>query len=156
MEKRYFEMSQMFKALCDENRIKIVEMLIDGELCAADILKELEVTQPTLSHHMKTLCDAGLVEYRKSGKWVYYRISKTACQIICEWLGRLAAAKEGMASVSLEKTAMRRTEKILPPRKTVAKKKTNKIAKKPAEEISPKEEKVEEAPRRREIDIVIL
>ena len=65
----------VFKAFCDENRIKILQ-LSHGEKCACKLLEELNVTQPTLSHHMKILCDSGIVEGRKDGKWMHYSISK--------------------------------------------------------------------------------
>ena len=64
----------LFKALGDENRLKIVDMLRDGELCACKLLEALGIGQPTLSHHMKILCDSGLVAGRKEGKWMHYSI----------------------------------------------------------------------------------
>ena len=63
-----------FKALGDENRIRILKMLRGGEKCACKLLEELNITQPTLSHHMKILCDAGIVVGRKEGKWTHYSI----------------------------------------------------------------------------------
>ena len=66
----------VFKALCDENRIRILKLLTGGEKCACKLLDELSVTQPTLSHHMKILCDSGIVSGRKEGKWMYYSISE--------------------------------------------------------------------------------
>jgi ArsR family transcriptional regulator len=63
----------VFKALADETRLKIVEMLSCGELCACDILESFHITQPTLSYHMKTLTDSGIVISRKEGSWVRYR-----------------------------------------------------------------------------------
>lgn len=75
MKDRYTETARIFKALCDENRIKILEMLGGGEKCACHLLDELNVTQPTLSHHMKILCDSGIVDSRKEGKWTHYKIS---------------------------------------------------------------------------------
>lgn len=77
MKNKYTEAAQIFKALCDENRIKILEMLQTGEKCGCKILDELNVTQPTLSHHMKILCDSAIVESRKEGKWTHYKISDT-------------------------------------------------------------------------------
>ncbi|WP_298482169.1 metalloregulator ArsR/SmtB family transcription factor [uncultured Ruminococcus sp.] len=65
----------IFKAFCDENRIKILQMLLTGEKCACKLLEEMNITQPTLSHHMKILCDSGIVNARKEGKWMYYSIS---------------------------------------------------------------------------------
>lgn len=66
----------IFKAFCDENRIKIIKLLRSGEKCACKLLEEINVTQPTLSHHMKILCDAGIVIGRKEGKWTHYSISE--------------------------------------------------------------------------------
>lgn len=66
----------VFKAFCDENRIKILDMLSTGEKCACRLLEEIDVTQPTLSHHMKILCDSGIVVGRKEGKWTHYSISQ--------------------------------------------------------------------------------
>lgn len=68
--------AEMFKAFCDENRIKILQLLSTGEKCACKLLEELDITQPTLSHHMKTLCDSGIVVGRKEGKWMHYSISQ--------------------------------------------------------------------------------
>ncbi len=65
----------IFKAFCDENRIRIIKMLQSGEKCACKLLEEINITQPTLSHHMKILCDSGIVVGRKEGKWTHYSIS---------------------------------------------------------------------------------
>lgn len=65
----------IFKAFCDENRVRIIKLLRSGEKCACKILEEIHVTQPTLSHHMKILCDSGIVIGRKEGKWTHYSIS---------------------------------------------------------------------------------
>ena len=66
----------IFKAFCDENRLQILDLLRDGEKCACRLLDEMQITQPTLSHHMKILCDSGVVIGRKEGKWMHYSISK--------------------------------------------------------------------------------
>ena len=63
------------KALADENRLAIMLSLRHGEKCACVLLRELNITQPTLSHHMRLLCDSGLVSSRKEGKWMYYSVS---------------------------------------------------------------------------------
>ena len=51
----------IFKAFCDENRVRILNLLRGGEKCACRLLEELSISQPTLSHHMKILCDSGIV-----------------------------------------------------------------------------------------------
>lgn len=78
------KIAALFKALGDENRIRILKMLCSGEKCACKLLEELKIRQPTLSHHMKILCDAGIVTGRKDGKWTHYSIS-------CEGTGRLCS-----------------------------------------------------------------
>ena len=74
MASEYVENAKVFKAFCDENRLRILELLRSGEKCACVLLDDLHITQSTLSHHMKILCDAGVVQGRKEGKWVHYSI----------------------------------------------------------------------------------
>ncbi|MDY4794137.1 MAG: metalloregulator ArsR/SmtB family transcription factor [Pararoseburia sp.] len=84
------KMAAMFKAFCDENRLQILELLRDGERCACSILEEMQITQPTLSHHMKILCDSGVVVGRKEGKWMHYSISDKGLEEIRECLDYFA------------------------------------------------------------------
>ena len=79
----YTEYARLFKALSDPKRLKIVHMLAGGELCACKILEEFHITQPTLSHDMKLLTDAGLVIPRREGKWTHYSLNKTSVGEIC-------------------------------------------------------------------------
>ena len=85
------DMILICKALSDTNRLEIVQMLSDGEKCGCKILDKFDITQPTLSHHMKILVDCGLVNNRKEGKWHYYspnkKIIKEASSFV-EDLGR--------------------------------------------------------------------
>ena len=68
----------IFKALSDDTRLQILEMLIDGERCACKILEELEITQPALSYQMKTLTSCGIVKVRKVGTWAHYSLDVDA------------------------------------------------------------------------------
>lgn len=79
----------IFKAFCDENRIKILQLLLGGEKCACKLLEALAITQPTLSHHMKILLDSGIVNGRKEGKWMHYSISKKGLEKAQEYLDYL-------------------------------------------------------------------
>ncbi len=63
------------KALSDANRLMIIEMLADGEKCACKLLEKFEISQPTLSHHIKILVECGLVSVRKEGKWHHYSLN---------------------------------------------------------------------------------
>lgn len=76
MASEYAEAARVFKAFCDENRLQILELLRSGEKCACKLLDELHIGQSTLSHHMRILCDSGIVQGRKEGKWVYYSIDR--------------------------------------------------------------------------------
>ncbi len=72
---KFKDTAVVFRAFSDVKRIQIIEMLRRGERCACEILTELEISQPTLSHHMKILCDSGIVLPIKEGKWTHYSIS---------------------------------------------------------------------------------
>lgn len=85
----------IFKAFCDENRIRILKLLATGEKCACKLLEEINITQPTLSHHMKILCDSGIVVSRKEGKWMHYSISPTGANIATDCLKNLTTVKPG-------------------------------------------------------------
>ena len=75
MKKKYEQAALLFRALSDPNRLAIIDMIKTEEKCACKILEELQITQPTLSHHMKILCEAGFVESNKQGKWMHYTIN---------------------------------------------------------------------------------
>lgn len=78
------------KALADENRLKIVEMLTKGEMCACELLERLEITQPTLSHHMKVLNESRLVSIRKDGKWCHYSLNCSTLTEFREYINTLS------------------------------------------------------------------
>jgi ArsR family transcriptional regulator len=66
--------AELFKALADPNRLRILDLLKRGEECACVLLSRLEIGQPTLSHHMAVLKAAGLVKARADGKWTWYAL----------------------------------------------------------------------------------
>ncbi|MBQ7824908.1 MAG: winged helix-turn-helix transcriptional regulator [Clostridia bacterium] len=76
MERTNQMMARVFKAMSDENRLTILALLHAGERCACRLQEALKISQPTLSHHMRILQDAGLVDARKDGKWIYYSLSE--------------------------------------------------------------------------------
>lgn len=79
MEQDYTAQAKIFKAFCDANRLKILELLTHGEICACSLLDHLQITQSTLSYHMKILCDSGVVVGRVQGKWTHYSLSPQGC-----------------------------------------------------------------------------
>ncbi len=70
------EISQIFRALGDENRLQILRLLNQGELCGCELLASLDIGQSTLSHHMKILGEAGLINCNKVGKWCRYSLNE--------------------------------------------------------------------------------
>ena len=89
LEKVYIDMAKMLKAMSDPKRLRIVDMLSCGELCACEILEEFHITQPTLSHDMSVLVDAGIVTDRREGKNIYYKLDKEALDRMHQTLGRV-------------------------------------------------------------------
>lgn len=86
---KYETNAKVFKAFCDENRLIILEMLQGGEKCACHLLEKMHIGQSTLSHHMKILCESGIVVSRKDGKWTYYSISPEGSEYAVKLLQEL-------------------------------------------------------------------
>lgn len=87
------DVALLCKALSDTNRLQIVQMLSDGEKCACKLLEQFEITQPTLSYHMKTLCECGLVNVRKDGKWSHYSLNGETLAAFQQFIGGLSYSK---------------------------------------------------------------
>lgn len=69
------ELVGVAKALSDDNRVRVLMLLADGELCVCQIIEMLGLAPSTISEHMAVLHRAGLVEARKEGRWIYYRLA---------------------------------------------------------------------------------
>ncbi|MGL4522187.1 MAG: ArsR/SmtB family transcription factor [Bacilli bacterium] len=82
----YDERAKVIKALSDGNRLKILDLLSCGEMCACDLLPHFSFTQPTLSHHLKVLVDAKLLQMRKKGTWQYYSLDMGQCNALILFL----------------------------------------------------------------------
>ena len=90
----YEERAKVFKALCDERRQRILELLHTGEKCACVLIDEMGMPQSSLSYHMKILCDSGIVTRREEGKWTHYQISKEGSEKAIELLKKITAVSE--------------------------------------------------------------
>lgn len=86
METEYEKRAQLFKALSDSRRQKILDLLHEGEKCVCILCEEMNMPQSTISYHMKALCEAGIVSGREEGKWTYYRINEAGVQKIFDVL----------------------------------------------------------------------
>ncbi|MGN0803721.1 MAG: ArsR/SmtB family transcription factor [Candidatus Faecivicinus sp.] len=93
----YEERARIFKAFCDERRLRILDLLRGGEKCACILIDELGMPQSSLSYHMKILCDSGIVTSREEGRWTHYRISRQGSERAIELLREITASSEDSA-----------------------------------------------------------
>ncbi len=89
MKSNYKEDSKIFSALCDEKRLKILELLRDGGKCACVLTDLTGIKQTALSYHMKILCESKIVTATQDGKWVNYSLSKNGSISAINLLGKL-------------------------------------------------------------------
>jgi len=88
------ELAGVLKALADPVRLRLLSLIqshADGEACVCDLTEPFSLTQPTVSHHLKVLLDAGLVEREKRGVWAYYRVVPAALAALSELIDSPAA-----------------------------------------------------------------
>ena len=93
MEQIYIDTAKMLKAISDPKRLRIVDMLSCGEKCASELLEAFQITQPTLSHDMKVLLEAGIVNDRREGKNTVYSLDHSVLELLHALLGSLFQAK---------------------------------------------------------------
>ena len=96
----YEERARVFKALCDERRQRILELLHGGEKCACVLMEEMGMPQSSLSYHMKILCESGIVTSREEGKWTHYQISRQGSEKAVALLKTITAVEETDAEES--------------------------------------------------------
>lgn len=99
-DKQLGQFESLFKALADRTRLRILSLLTAGEICVCDIHGTLALPQPTVSRHLAYLRKSGLVEGRKDGLWVHYRLAQlpdpvlhTVMDAVSHALGHLDAAE---------------------------------------------------------------
>jgi len=85
--------SKMLKAIAEPIRLQILNILSNGERCACDILQQLVISQPTLSHHMKALTASGWVKVRKRATWMHYSINEDMVEQLHQYLTDLTAPR---------------------------------------------------------------
>jgi ArsR family transcriptional regulator len=73
---RIHELAEMYAALGDATRLRILGLLVDGEVCVCNIHDALRLPQPTVSRHLASLRRAGLVQARRTGQWIHYRLAE--------------------------------------------------------------------------------
>lgn len=91
MNKRFVVQARILKAMSDENRLRILELLKEKDKNASELLEKMDFGQSTLSHHMQILLNAGVVNARKNGKWTFYSLNKDTLSEIAAWLAEYGA-----------------------------------------------------------------
>lgn len=93
MEINYVQTAKVFKALCDERRLRILDLLKSGEKCACVLTEQMDMPQSSLSYHMKILCESGIVVGREEGKWTHYKICNDGSRRAIDLLKEITAAE---------------------------------------------------------------
>jgi ArsR family transcriptional regulator len=83
------------KALADETRMEIVRLLASGPLCACDLQASFDISQPTLSYHLKLLTDSGVVDAEREGRWMHYWLNKSHLQRLITFISESSAPGNG-------------------------------------------------------------
>ena len=87
------EMSNLYKMLADENRLTILELLINGETCGCTLIDKLPITQPTMSHHLRLLTESGLITSYIEGVWKKHHVNFEKVDEMIEFLTKLKLMK---------------------------------------------------------------
>src|SRR3546814_6648328 len=85
------EQEAVLKALAEPRRWRIVELLSCEELCVCHMVEELDMAQPLMSHHLKVLREAGIVESEKHRQWTYYRLRPSALEALGERISAITS-----------------------------------------------------------------
>lgn len=102
-------LTQLFRALGDETRLRIVALLMHGELCVCHIEKALALNQPNASRQLGILKSAGVVDSRRDGTWVYYRITEQHHAVVEAQLAALAKAFGAERDLRADHARLRRS-----------------------------------------------
>lgn len=124
MAGNYTDNANVFKALSDENRLKVLELLLDGEKCVSELLEKMSIGQSTLSHHIKLMCVSGIIKSRKAGTATYYSINPDGAKSAIELLSTLTGV-EAVTDKAVEAAKA-------PAKKTAPKKKPEESKEEPA------------------------
>lgn len=109
----YESVSKKLKAIADPKRLKIVDLLSCHEMCACDLLEHFDITQPSLSHHMKILEKAGVINVTKKGQWHYYELRAEFVELFEDTMETLFADHEDCSCYQAPKATQCAPEKEL-------------------------------------------
>ena len=94
MKETYAKNAMVFKAFCDERRLRILDLLRGGEKCTCVLIEEMDMPQSSLSYHMKILSDSGLVNARRDGAWMRYTLNKKRTDETLAFFTHITTGKE--------------------------------------------------------------
>lgn len=97
---------QLFKALSDETRLRILALLATGELCVCDLMAILDLPQSTVSRHLAYLRNSGLVKDRRDGVWMYYRLAQNEGVLHADLLALLGRQLPELPRVAADRAAL--------------------------------------------------
>ncbi len=103
--------AEIFKALADETRLRILNLLVRGELCVCDIMAVLDIGQSKASRHLAYLRAAGLVDDRRAGVWMYYALAAPAGVTHARVLEWLAEAATGLPQAAADLKALQKVQR---------------------------------------------
>lgn len=90
MKELYAYYADVLKVISEETRLKIIDMLLCGEMCACEILEKLSIAQSTLSYHMNLLTNSGLIFVRKDGSWMRYGLNESKFKELKSFLDKIS------------------------------------------------------------------
>ncbi len=109
------ELVKAFKALSDETRIRILNLLLERECCVCEVMQALEISQTRASRNLSALYDAGFLKMRKDGLWSLYSIDQEGmAQLFSDLVGTVRKALEGKEVMHLDRERLRKAERVGP------------------------------------------
>jgi ArsR family transcriptional regulator len=103
------ELTKLFRALADETRVRIVALLSHGELCVCHLIKALQLSQPNISRHLGILRMAGIVDARRDGTWVYYKLADQEHQAVQATLATLTDVFGAERAIRTDHTRLKKS-----------------------------------------------
>lgn len=118
MATQIHELEALFKALADGTRLRIVGLLLAGEVCVCDIHETLSIPQPKASRHLAYLRKAGLVDARRDGLWMHYRLAESADPVVRAMIATLSHALTHVDAVKRDSALLEKSTGCCIPART--------------------------------------
>jgi len=103
------QVDRMFRAFSDPTRLRILNLLLGGELCVCDIVNALEMPQPTISRHLAYLKESGLAQTRREGFWMHYKLTTPQTTLHAKLIECLGCCYQDMPQLAEDSKALKRS-----------------------------------------------